>query len=216
MQSAQRTRWSRRPHGVRKQWTVFSMPRQRKSECTAHQWGGGMPTSKKEEGRSGETNGEDGTRRRPAGRRQSSSSLFGSPRAKCGGITCKTFGKPRYGEQHDTQTSSGHDRGGLDRERMQASKHIIREGGDAEAWNLCPKWWRPVLRTTSSRKRIYMHYWAMRWASLPISVGQECTGTRQAVFWCHMAAPEVGWREDREADEGGISHGKTPRGMEPG
>jgi len=46
MQSAQRTRWSRRPHGVRKQGAAFSTPPHRKSGFVPGQRGGGTSTSK--------------------------------------------------------------------------------------------------------------------------------------------------------------------------
>jgi len=49
-----------------------------------------------------------------------------------------------------------------------------------------------------------------------ISVSQESTRTRRAVFWRYTAALKVGQREDREADEGGISHGETPSAMDAG
>jgi len=52
--------------------------------------------------------------------------------------------------------------------------------------------------------------------TLVFSVGQESTGTRQAVGWRDMAALEVGQREDRGADKGGNSHGETHCGMEAG
>ena len=39
-----------------------------------------------------------------AGRRQSCRSRSGSPRERCGAITCRTSGEPRCGERHDTRT----------------------------------------------------------------------------------------------------------------
>jgi hypothetical protein len=48
------------------------------------------------------------------------------------------------------------------------------------------------------------------------SIGKNGTGARQAIIHHHTAALEVGQREDREADKGGHSHGKTPIGMDAG
>jgi len=44
----------------------------------------------------------------------------------------------------------------------------------------------------------------------------KSTGAGQAVIRRHTASLEVGQREDREADEGGHSHGETSSGMEAG
>jgi len=52
--------------------------------------------------------------------------------------------------------------------------------------------------------------------SLVFSIGQESTGIRHAVIWRYTAGLEVGHREDREADEGGISHWETPSEMDAG
>jgi len=48
------------------------------------------------------------------------------------------------------------------------------------------------------------------------SISEKGSGAGQAIFRRHMAALEVGQREDCGADEGGRSHGKTPIGMEAG
>jgi hypothetical protein len=53
---------------------------------------------------------------------------------------------------------SGHDRGGLTIERWKPSKHLIGEGGDAEAKILCTDRRRPVLGTTSRLKRTHTRH----------------------------------------------------------
>jgi len=54
-------------------------------------------------GRQRETE-DDGIRRKPLGRRQSSRSQFSGPRAKLAVTTCRTWAEPRCGEQHNTPT----------------------------------------------------------------------------------------------------------------
>ena len=97
---------------------------------------------------------------------------------------------------------SGHDRGALNRQTWQASKHIIGEGGNAEPHILSPERPRLALRTTSSGSRTHTRHRASSRASLSWTVSYERTGTRQTVFWRYMASLGVGRRQHCEADEG--------------
>jgi len=65
------------------------------------------------------------------------------------------LGVPRCGERHDTQSLDLDNRGGLNRLKRQASKHIIGEGGDAEAHPVSLKARQQLLRTTSSSMRTH-------------------------------------------------------------